>query len=1497
MKIRGWQVEGFGVFGGYQVGDLPDGLVVVHGPNEAGKSTLLAFLRGVLFGFPDRRGHEPLYPALRGGRMGGALLLEGPEGLFRVERIGGRRPVSVLRPGGQEGNENDLRQLLGGADRQLFRSVFAFSLNELANMDTLGSEEIRARIFSAGIAGAGRSAKEVIEALRKEAASLLGPRSGKIRELVEEAQSLSGRIAAAVSAASEYTDALRQEELAKRDVGRLFADVQRADSHSRRMRTLIDLWPTESDRQGLLQGLSRLPDVRSFPVDADSRLAVALSEVRSAVDAFSDAQQKLRQRTEQRQAIEVDERLPGIAAAVADLAARCAAHREHLERVRTEGTNVDQYNERLEEVVRDLGPGWDEARLHAFDTSLPATEVVRDWQRRLEHSRRDSEKAAAELSSFETIAARIEEALQRIGSESAEPGDAITEDTFRRLATRLFGVAEDIGILDCCAPDLVFQRESLEPSAARVAGARQECARLRIIASDARDRLVGCEVNEALADLRDDAMDVARQVEVERQRLRDIASQEAMAMERRDAVDRGIRDLGLGWDEDRVVGVTCEFAQIQQARDFAARFAADRERLLDVRRELDHVRKGVSAREKDLSRRRLELEGQEPTASDVLERQGRLLRRVRIALSELAGLDGAIRAEERAKADASREASPPPDRSSLLWVPALAVVVAIVLVLLAAWRLVERDITAGVTLAAAGIMSAVLVFGLRAATRFRTGHDESSVEQRRRRADEIDARTSDLQARFETTKRAIAEDAAVLGLAALPTPEQVEDRQEQWSREREARRRRDEIAADVERLSKELESWCDSEVRREEEDGAARGQSAETLEEWEAWLGSRRLPTGVPPDTTRDLLQQLRPLQERIEDRNAIDERLRIARGAWEEWRSHAVPLLLAAGDGTADRLDAAGLFDHVVDVQRRSTEEAARLRQRGALELEVENWLSKVADADHTLSAERAMALSEARTAYESMLHIWQAGETVREQRRAHLKIASAGATRITGEWEAWQASHGLERPVSPDGVIDFFGLVRRGQETITQRGQAERQLEGVGQAAADWQVRAEQLVIAAGDSTPGGSPDAWIDTINALNRRCQADATARTSVAGLDEEIDEAKATLAALHERELRARDGLTALFGEADASSETEFRERLTNYRERQRLQQKIAELEARITAVIGAGEATLEWRQALALGRIAEWTAELDRSSRETSDLRTRHEESIRRHQDLSNRLRQLEEAADVAEMELQQQGVLDELAGAVRRRRVLSLAESLVSATLREFERTRQPAVLANASVTFERVTSGRYSKVLQTEAGDGVAVLDRLGARRTIGELSRGTQEQLYLSMRLGLAREFGERAVPLPLVMDDVLVNFDESRARHMAVELMTFAEDHQVLLFTCHSFVRSMLLDLDPDVRVIDLPLQEVMSGLNVGGSDAGVAFVDRGSMPEAADIESGVLRVLAATPCPVTLSDLSAALECEPDHARRALASLRATGQVVMTGQKKGARYELVQPERT
>ena len=156
----------------------------------------------------------------------------------------------------------------------------------------------------------------------------------------------------------------------------------------------------------------------------------------------------------------------------------------------------------------------------------------------------------------------------------------------------------------------------------------------------------------------------------------------------------------------------------------------------------------------------------------------------------------------------------------------------------------------------------------------------------------------------------------------------------------------------------------------------------------------------------------------------------------------------------------------------------------------------------------------------------------------------------------------------------------------------------------------------------------------------------------------------------------------------------------------------------------------------------------------------------------------------------------------MREWRIVTLSKELVDRTLREFTVTRQPAVLAEASLAFARITDGAYERILQDEDRRSIVVAGRNGERKRPEELSRGTAEQLYLCIRLGLASEFARRSVYLPIVMDDVLVNFDPERARAIAGELALVSAGRQILVFTCHPETARLFVEAAPEANVVQL-----------------------------------------------------------------------------------------------
>ena len=126
----------------------------------------------------------------------------------------------------------------------------------------------------------------------------------------------------------------------------------------------------------------------------------------------------------------------------------------------------------------------------------------------------------------------------------------------------------------------------------------------------------------------------------------------------------------------------------------------------------------------------------------------------------------------------------------------------------------------------------------------------------------------------------------------------------------------------------------------------------------------------------------------------------------------------------------------------------------------------------------------------------------------------------------------------------------------------------------------------------------------------------------------------------------------------------------------------------------------------------------------------------------------------------------------------------------REIERYRQEnqgPMLTKASELFARLTLGGFRGVragYNDKDKPALKCVREGNAEVDIEGLSEGTRDQLYLSLRLASLLRYADLAEPMPLVLDDVLIQFDDERSRAALEVIAELATRMQVLFFTHHA-----------------------------------------------------------------------------------------------------------------
>ena len=168
---------------------------------------------------------------------------------------------------------------------------------------------------------------------------------------------------------------------------------------------------------------------------------------------------------------------------------------------------------------------------------------------------------------------------------------------------------------------------------------------------------------------------------------------------------------------------------------------------------------------------------------------------------------------------------------------------------------------------------------------------------------------------------------------------------------------------------------------------------------------------------------------------------------------------------------------------------------------------------------------------------------------------------------------------------------------------------------------------------------------------------------------------------------------------------------------------------------------------------------------EEGDLDAQREQltiQITRRQEL---LRQMDGGDRAAEAQEQMQGLLARLRTDAEEFIRLRLASVLLKRAIERYREKNQGPVLQRASRTFAALTLGSFCglRADYDERGNPVLVGVRPDGRTTLGvaALSDGTRDQLYLSLRIASLEHHLETNPPLPFIVDDILVQFDDARA----------------------------------------------------------------------------------------------------------------------------------------
>lgn len=306
MDIERLEIGRFGCLRDLQVDDLGPGVHVFHGTNETGKTTLLEFVRGMLFGFGSlvRRGVID-FDVESVGRLAVRPVANGRLWTVIRRRAAGvpllgknaHDDLVVVDDAGRQHVRSSLEEWTGGLDEASYVAVMAFGLDELHELSSLQAAGCGGRLYE--LAG-GLDRGHVFRVMENLRAAITradsgDPTTSPIAALERRLNGLRDRFLAAGSPAVTRGRQLADARRLRSEVAALEPRLAAATEEEERLLAAMDLEPIVREHEAAVKALRCFdPDTLVHPdFHRWRRLDKRRRRVRRSLEARRDARRQM----------------------------------------------------------------------------------------------------------------------------------------------------------------------------------------------------------------------------------------------------------------------------------------------------------------------------------------------------------------------------------------------------------------------------------------------------------------------------------------------------------------------------------------------------------------------------------------------------------------------------------------------------------------------------------------------------------------------------------------------------------------------------------------------------------------------------------------------------------------------------------------------------------------------------------------------------------------------------------------------------------------------------------------------------------------------------------------------------------------------------------------------------------------------------------------------------------------------------------------------------
>jgi uncharacterized protein YhaN len=423
---------------------------------------------------------------------------------------------------------------------------------------------------------------------------------------------------------------------------------------------------------------------------------------------------------------------------------------------------------------------------------------------------------------------------------------------------------------------------------------------------------------------------------------------------------------------------------------------------------------------------------------------------------------------------------------------------------------------------------------------------------------------------------------------------------------------------------------------------------------------------------------------------------------------------------------------------------------------------------------------------------------KSIKEQKTAEVAIVDWQI-----KWDKSLVGLELKGQILPSEALDLLETIGDCFDKLEKAKELQSRIDGIDRDVDKFTDDVHTLLKEASPDLKDLSPDQSVIKLHSLLGKARQDSellkTNNAEVEALAAEIEGTEKTQQSLDKQ-------MAELLLAAKCDKAVELPEVISKFNEQQRLQKKISEAESTL-AKVSEGVSREEIKRQATEVNVDELPGQITSLKRQIEEeLHPKIKNTSEIIGEENKELQLMDGSTQAAEASEKMEQVAARIRRLVDQFTRIKLATVVLKDEIERYREEHQDPVLKIASKYFSELTLGSFAGLRTDVADNGNLILVGVrpdDSRLTVHGMSSGTCDQLYLALRMATLEWRLESSEPMPFIVDDILINFDDERSKATLTALAGLSKKNQVILFTHHS----QIMETAKEMKIAEVHVHEI------------------------------------------------------------------------------------------